>query len=153
MTITLGDEDFARFFRKSILEVPMKPFFEEVGEILDSSIQDSFRQGGRYSGNPDEFRGGSQKWTKSKRAEEQSGQTLLDKGQLAASITYFANDAGVIIGSNRVYGAIHHFGGQTGRDHAVTLPARPWLVVQEEDYEDIREALRIHYERFFSAQA
>lgn len=36
--------------------------------------------------------------------------------------------------------AIHQFGGQTGKNKAVTLPARPYNVVQEEDLEEIQAA-------------
>lgn len=52
---------------------------------------------------------------------------LQDTGRLAASVTPFwsATDAGV--GSNAVYAAIHQLGGQAGRGHKVTIPARPYL--------------------------
>jgi phage virion morphogenesis protein len=64
----------------------------------------------------------------------------MDTGQLATSITAEATSQGVTIGTNKAYGAIHHFGGQAGRNKKVTLPARPCLVVQEGDYEEIQKA-------------
>lgn len=107
---------------------------------------------------PSEFVGGAAQWIPSQRALGQSvqrgwykvkGQTLMQRGILAKSVTYRADARSVTIGTNLVYGAIHHFGGQAGRNKSVTLPARPWLVVQPEDYEEIEEAALSFFERVF----
>lgn len=73
----------------------------------------------------------------------------MDTGQLATSITKEVTSQGVTIGTNKVYGAIHHFGGQAGRGKSLTLPARPYLVVQAEDYDEIQDAA----EEFFGRVA
>jgi phage virion morphogenesis protein len=68
-------------------------------------------------------------WEPSLRAQEEGGKTLQDFGHLRDSYTYAValNGDSVEIGSNMIYAAIHHFGGEAGRNKAVTLPARTAL--------------------------
>jgi phage virion morphogenesis protein len=40
---------------------------------------------------------------------------------------------GIVIGTNKIYAAIHQFGGQAGRGKKVPIPARPYLLFQDED--------------------
>ena len=95
----------------------------------------NFRVGGRYSIGPSgEPTGGNWNWPISVRASKQKGQTLVDTRQLATSITARIDDDCVTIGMNKVYAAILHYGGPAGK---TTLPPRPFLVVQEEDLEEI----------------
>ena len=49
------------------------------------------------------------------------------KGELASSITSCYDYESAIVGSNKVYAAIHQFGGNAGRDKKVQIPARPYL--------------------------
>lgn len=140
------DDDFKRFvdgLRSRIDGIDMEPLYDEVGEILLASVARNFRVGGRYAVSGDgEFVGGTMHWPESRRAKEQSGQTLLDTGQLAASITKRVGPDGVTIGTNKVYAAIHHYGGAAGRGGVSILPPRPFLVVQEEDFQDILTIIR-----------
>lgn len=69
------------------------------------------------------------------------GKILIDTGRLRRSITYDAKRYSVRIGTGLVYGAIHQFGGKAGRGRRVTIPARPYLVVQEEDRRYIDEVI------------
>lgn len=147
MTTNVNDSDLKRFLM-SAMTIPMKPLYEEIGEILDSSIQKNFREGGRYASDGEGgWTGGTNKWIESIRAEAQNGQTLQDTGGLAASITYHASEDGVVIGTNKAYGAIQQFGGEAGKGNSVILPPRPYIVIQEEDYEDIEDAISKFYER------
>ncbi|WP_257835319.1 phage virion morphogenesis protein [Burkholderia glumae] len=54
---------------------------------------------------------------------------LQDSGQMAASMTTDSGEDYSAIGSNKVYAAIQHFGGQAGLGLKVTIPGRPWLPV------------------------
>lgn len=66
-----------------------------------------------------------------------SGQILQVERKLAASIsTYYDNDT-AIIGSNLEYAAIHQLGGQAGRNKSVEIPARPYLFLTDDDYDEI----------------
>lgn len=54
---------------------------------------------------------------------------LQDSGQLAASITTSSGAKHASIGSNKVYAAIHQFGGMAGKGKKIAIPARPFLPV------------------------
>ena len=57
------------------------------------------------------FQPGQKKNTLSRNAAKKGGQTLTDTARLRQSITHRADAAGVEVGSNVVYAAIHQFGG------------------------------------------
>ncbi len=146
----------------------VRPAMPEIEQVLIRSTEKSFQVGGRYSViGSGEFAGGSEKWEPSKRVKKRGGQTLVDEGILAASITARSGDDYVEYGTNRVQGAILHYGGDIDhpggtpyiviggrakflrkdgeypagvkftRPHTITLPPRPYLVVQDEDFEEI----------------
>ena len=72
---------------------------------------------------------GGQAWKQSQRAQREQGKTLQKSGQLAASLsTQYTNDF-ARIGTNKPYSAIHPIGGQAGRNHKVSIPARPYLPI------------------------
>ncbi|WP_080418586.1 phage virion morphogenesis protein [Burkholderia ubonensis] len=63
-------------------------------------------------------------------ARRKSGLMILqDSGQMAASTATDSGEDYSDIGSNKVYAAIQHDGGQAGRGLKVEVPARPWLPV------------------------
>jgi len=62
-------------------------------------------------------------------------------GGLMGSVTYVASAVDVVVGTNKVYAAIHQFGGKAGRGKKVEIPARPYLVVQDEDIEEIKQTI------------
>ena len=68
-----------------------------------------------------------------KRAFHGTDKILKLRGYLRDTLRYQATDASVAIGSNRIYSAIHQFGGQAGRGHKATIPARPYLGVSDDD--------------------
>jgi len=59
------------------------------------------------------------------------------RGDLAASITSKYDDNSAVVGTNKVYAAIHQFGGDAGRNKKVKIPARPYLKLTEKDFEEI----------------
>lgn len=60
-------------------------------------------------------------------------------GRLAGSFNYQANSDHVRVGTPVVYAAIHHFSGKAGRNRTVTIPARPYLGLSDEDRRAIVE--------------
>ncbi|RNL99745.1 phage virion morphogenesis protein, partial [Dickeya undicola] len=84
---------------------------------------------------------GRPKWLVSLAAEDRSGQTLRETGRLAASVSTDYDSSHATIGTNVVYAAIHQFGGKTGRNESVELPARPYLPI-DADGELQPEAVR-----------
>ena len=163
--------DMIDFFRN----IDFSPIFPQIRTVIQTSISRNFSEGGRY-GNDNIMDGGSNKWTKSKRAIKQSGQTLRDTGQLAASIRVDVTQTGhtifIEVGSNKPYAAIHQFGGDIQRaahsklyiqhraengkfekgtkfgkggvtvgPYTIHIEARPFLVIQDEDIEEIQQII------------
>jgi|CXWL01.1.fsa_nt_gi phage virion morphogenesis protein len=50
-------------------------------------------------------------------------------------------------GPAAIYGRIHQFGGKTGRGKKITIPARPFLVVQDEDLTELKDLVSDHIEK------
>jgi phage gpG-like protein len=80
---------------------------------------------------------------KSKAAVKDDRKTLIGKGtaHLRNSYTHQPTRDGLEIGSNKVYAAIHHFGGKTGRGLRVTLPPRPVMGMTPEHRNAIGDIL------------
>jgi len=45
------------------------------------------------------------------------------------------------VGTNKVYAAIHQFGGDAGRNKKVKIPARPYLKLGNKELNTINEAI------------
>jgi len=152
--LEIDDKGFNRDVRRLVgkLENP-KPALIEIGAYMQRSIQRNFKEGGR-----------PRKWPRSVRAKMQGGQTLMDTGNLYSSINYDASSKSVAIGTNTLYAPIQHSGGVISAKRAkhltykipglgwrksksVRIPARPFLMFQEEDYKAIRRILKRHVER------
>lgn len=52
---------------------------------------------------------------------------LIDIGTLRQQLVYEVSDNSLTVGNTQLYAAIQQFGGQAGRNHKVTIPARPFL--------------------------
>lgn len=132
------------FIVNKIAHINLMEIAPQIREILQTSISYNFESGGRF-GSANFYGGGTNKWKPSKRALKQGGQTLVDTGQLAASIrvhiTSINNGLKIEIGSNKSYANIHQFGGKGNRAYIV---ARPFIVIQNEDLDQI-ERLVIKY--------
>lgn len=101
------------------------------------------------------------KWKQSIRAREEGGKTLTKSTALRSSIRSEASADGLAIGTNDIRAATHQFGDTriikakrkkalrfringrwvSKKEVKVTIPARPFLGVSEEDEEEIRELL------------
>jgi phage virion morphogenesis protein len=112
-----------------------------IGEAMVAATRKRFR---------DEEGPDGAAWPKSRRAEEEGGQTLTDKATLKNSIGYEATPDTVAWGTNDIRAAAHQngaeitpkkgrflkFPGAGGKDvfvKKVTLPARPFVGFTEED--------------------
>ena len=93
-----------------------KPILTAMGAALKSITMEAFR-------NP------SVRPSPWKPTKKQTGrQILIQSGRMARStrIVTVTNNS-VEVGLDPVYAAIHQFGGQAGRGHKVTIPARPYM--------------------------
>lgn len=102
-----------------------------------------------------------EKWVESLRKQLHGGKTLTRDGHLGDSITSESSDGEARWGSNRIYAAIHQFGGEikakTSKGLAftlangdgvitksVTMPARRFLGLNEDDKSDISRLVRVY---------
>ena len=119
----------------------LRPLMKNIASIFAYSTEENFKEEGR-----------PEKWvdlaesTKKQRTKQRKwpGQILQVEGKLSASIsTYYDNDSAVI-GSNLEYAAIHQLGGQAGKNKKVEIPARPYLKLTDDDFNEILDATE-HY--------
>ena len=116
----------------------MQLLAEDVGELLVSSTLERFERGVDPEGNA---------WPVSIRAAREGGKTLVDKGAsggLMGSILYEASPTMVIVGSDKIYAAIHQYGGQAGRGRKVTIPKRSYLGINDADRDEIKGMMLDH---------
>jgi phage virion morphogenesis protein len=66
---------------------------------------------------------------------------LQDTGALKRSITPAHGRNYAEVGTPIVYAAIHQFGGETGRNHATTIRARPFFYVSSDGWDAIDDAV------------
>lgn len=131
---------------KKLLELAQKgenlrPLMKNIAGIFAFATEENFKNEGR----PD-------KWTelaeatKKQRTKQKKwpGQILQVSGQLASSISTQYDDDSAVIGSNLDYAAIHQLGGQAGKNKKVEIPARPYLKLTDDDFNEILDATE-HY--------
>ena len=111
----------------------LRPLMKNIAGIFAYSTEENFKEEGRP------------KWENLKdstikqrtKKKQWPGMILQVTGQLASSInTYYDNDSAVI-GSNLDYAAIHQKGGQAGKNKSAEIPARPYLKLTDNDFEEI----------------
>lgn len=113
-----------------------QPALEIIGETLTASVMRNFEKGGR----PD----GWEPLAEATLAVKKGGSILVGKGHaggLLGSIHYQAEETVVYVGTDKIYGAIHQFGGMAGPGRKVEIPQREYLLVQPEDEEEFLAAL------------
>ena len=114
----------------------LRPLMKNIAGIFAYSTEENFANEGR----PDKWLDLSEKTKKQRRKTGHwPGQILQVSGQLASSINTYYDDESAIIGSNLDYAAIHQLGGQTGKNKSVSIPARPYLNLANDNIEEILE--------------
>lgn len=123
---------------KALLEIAQKtsnlrPLMKNIAGIMADSTEENFKEEGRPK-----WKDLSEKTkTARKKSGHYPGQILQVSGQLALSVTTQYDDTSVVIGSNKVYAAIHQLGGQAGKNKKTTIPARPYLKLTDDDFDEI----------------
>ncbi|MBU0969204.1 MAG: phage virion morphogenesis protein [Proteobacteria bacterium] len=137
------DREFQNMVRDMIAKLGnLEPAHEIAGEILHASILKNFEDGGRPNKWPD-----LAKSTKEQRAKQGTwpGQILVRtgvRGGLMGAVTYDAAPSQVVFLGNKPYSAIHHFGGMAGKGLKTKIPARPYMMIQDEDWQEIKTAIQ-----------
>ena len=109
------------------------PAMKILGAIARTSIVRNFEKGGRPT-----------KWTalSPETLKTKKGTAILrETDGLKEAVNYKPFNDKVVVSADKVYAAIHHFGGKAGRGRKVTIPARPYMMVQDEDWVEMKAAL------------
>lgn len=143
---TLDDGQLLGALRRLIaLGQNPQPAFQEVAALGEAATRLRFRT----QTSPD-----GQRWKPSLRAQLTGGRTLTKDGHLSGSVSSNAGKDFAEWGVNRIYAAIHQFGGMIKAKaagalkfrlpngafavvKAVRMPARPYLGVNDDDRADI----------------
>ena len=119
----------------------LRPLMKNIAGIFASATEDNFAEEGR----PDKWIDLSEVTKKQrKKIGKYPGQILQVTGQLASSVNTYYDEDSAIIGSNLAYAAIHQLGGQAGKNKKVTIPARPYLKVTDDDLKEIMESVETY---------
>lgn len=157
-----------------------RPLMRDMAGIMHRAVEDNFEEEGRPKWKDlasstklsYQMRGGDWKALRgggSVSVGAFGGRILQRSGQLAASIVQSFDAQMAVVGTNKVYAAIHQFGGRT-KPHVIrpknkralsfggivvrqvnhpgsNIPARPFLLLAPRDLRDMVEASRLHYAR------
>ena len=117
----------------------LRPLMKNIAGIFAYSTEENFKNEGR----PDKWTELSESTIKQRTKNKQwPGMILQVSGQLASSVnTYYDNDS-AIIGSNlEDYAVIHQLGGNAGKNKKGGIPARPYLQLTENDFNEILDTV------------
>ena len=111
----------------------LRPLMKNIAGIFEDSVEENFEQQGRPKWE------GLKKPTIERRVKKGywPGKILQMRGELAASITSNYDENSATVGTNKVYAAIHQFGGEAGKNKKVKIPARPYLKLGDQEKSQI----------------
>lgn len=108
---------------------------KQLAGTMNHAVRQNFRQSGRP------------KWLGLKYRD---GEPLVNRGALRDSISQLYDNDTALVGTNRDYAAIHHFGGMAGRNRKVAIPARPFLVLTNDDKQDLMDNVQDYFRQLIS---
>lgn len=144
MRVTFDDAVLRQHLTALALARPekMSALMRDIGEDILGDAQDNIHYQRLVDGSAmPQSEASKGRGTTTKSGRKRPGKTLLDKGNLRDSYTYQLGGGVLEVGSNLVYAAIHHFGGQAGRGKKTTILARPVLGVNAKREEAIATKL------------
>jgi len=141
-TINFDDSEVREFLAglKARME-DTRPLMAILGEVGLTSIQRNFEVGGR----PARWKRLADATIKQRQKQNKwPGKILVRKGfsgGMLGDINYKATRDKVVWNSHKIYGAIQHFGGQAGKNKSSTIPARPYMLLQEQDLNEMKNSV------------
>ncbi|MFH0702861.1 MAG: phage virion morphogenesis protein [bacterium] len=140
--IKIDDREIKALLKKLAAKTEnLRPLMKNIAGIMIDSVEENFEKEGR-----------PEKWTPlapstiKQRTKKGywPGKILQMRGELAASITSKYDDNSSIVGTNKVYAAIHQFGGDAGRGRKVRMPVRAYLKLYKDDEFKILKTINEH---------
>jgi len=140
--IKIDDVKLQEILKKLISKVQnLRPLMKNISGIIMDSVEENFEKEGR----PDKWQELAKSTIKQRKKKGHwPGRILQVRGELASSITSYYDSDSAIVGTNKVYAAIHQFGGDAGRGKKVKIPARPYLKLTENDQNQILKEVENH---------
>jgi len=129
--IKIDDAELQNVLGDLILKTQnLRPLMKNISGIIMDSVEENFEKDGR----PDKWQELAKSTIKQRKKKGHwPGRILQVRGELASSITSYYDSDSAIVGTNKVYAAIHQFGGDAGRGKKVKIPARPYLVIDNKN--------------------
>ncbi|MEX0971523.1 MAG: phage virion morphogenesis protein [Paracoccaceae bacterium] len=158
ITLTNADAAAAALAALSAALTDGTPVYDKIGNRMVARTKLRFDAGAGPDGNP---------WPPSLRALFDGGRTLVDRGNLVGSISHEAGPQSASWGTSVVWAAVHQFGATIAAKDAgalhftipgighvqrksVTIPARPFIGLDDEDEDEINtiiaDELASHFE-------
>ncbi|GAB4442539.1 MAG: phage virion morphogenesis protein [bacterium] len=97
-----------------------RPLMRQIAGIMHRAVEENFAEQGRPRWKPLSAKTIDQR----QKRGYWPGAILQMRGELAVSISQSSDNDKAVVGTNKVYAAIHQFGGKAGRGHKVQIPAR-----------------------------
>ena len=117
--------------------IDFAPLMEVISQLLVSQTQNRIATEKR-SPLGEEWHPWSPSYAKTRKSNHS---LLIGTGLLHRSIYGQSTEREAVAGSNIIYARIHQEGGKTGRNHAATIPARPYLGISDDNKEEIRSVV------------
>ncbi|MDD3012599.1 MAG: phage virion morphogenesis protein [Candidatus Gastranaerophilales bacterium] len=133
--IKIEDAELQRALEKLISKTQnLRPLMKNIAGTMIDSVEENFEKEGR----PDKWTFLAKSTIKQRTKKGYWPSRILQmRGELAASITSKYDDNSAIIGTNKIYAAIHQFGGNAGRNKKIKIVARPYLKLGNNDLQMI----------------
>jgi len=133
--IKIEDIELQRVLKKLISKTEnLSPLMKNIAGIMLDSVEENFEKEGR----PEKWASLAKPTIKLRTKKGYwPGRILQVRGELAASIINKSDENSAVVGTNKVYAAIHQFGGDAGRNKKVKIPARPFLKLTENDINQV----------------
>jgi phage gpG-like protein len=125
--------------------VDLSPAMRDIAQALVLVTEDNFEAEGRpiwmplseatkhaRLGGKKAYKKNGELTAAAQRRQDAGFRILQHTGGLAGSISTDYDSTQAVAGSNKLYAAIHQFGGEAGRGRKVEIPARPYLPVTAE---------------------
>lgn len=114
---------------EALTQIDLDSIAAGIGAYMIGEIQDRFDSQRLWDGSA---------MPQSAAAQARGGQTLIQDHHLYDSYVWQpAGAGGVAFGSDSPYAAIHHWGGDAGRNHASHIDARPVMGINPDDEQAI----------------
>ena len=133
--IKIDDKEIQKYLQKLVSKTEnLRPLMKNIAGIMMDSVEENFEKEGR----PEKWQGIAKSTIKQRTKKGYwPGRILQVRGELAASITSKYDENSALVGTNKVYAAIHQFGGDAGRNKKVEIPVRPYLKLGETEKTEI----------------